>query len=150
MKIINRCFVFVLLCIMLVSCRKQELFQFLNPIEEITNISIVEINFGDENEIIQTEIVGIDDISAFINDFQKVNCYVYYGDPLGVTPEGVDDIVVKIMYENGEYELINWSGQSEYTIQGGFSYYKGFNVFEEKQFEFLISKYQTTDENQNT
>lgn len=123
------------------SCRHPETYEFLKTTEKIASISIVEISFNENCELEQTEIKKINDINAFLDDFNQVSCYVYYGDPLGVTPEGVSDTVVKITYENDDYELINWSGQSEYTDDKKFQYYAGFSVFDEKQFETLIEKY---------
>ena len=70
-------------------------------------------------------------------------CYTYYGDPTGVTPEGVSDTVIKISYVNEEYELINWTGQAKCTTENGFRYYAGYNVFDENQFEALIEKHLT-------
>ena len=150
MKKITICVVFLLLCSMISSCRVKEEYKLLNSFNEISDISITEISF-ENNEIIQTQITSIDDISGFMDDFKKVKCYTYFGDPLGVTQEGVSATVIKIIYENEEYELVNWSGQSECTDEYGFSYYAGFNVFDEKQFEELILKYKETQGNtQNT
>ncbi|MGN0517299.1 MAG: hypothetical protein ACI4II_01080 [Acutalibacteraceae bacterium] len=134
-------FIIALMCLLLVSCRQQETYSFLNSTDEISDISIVAISFDDDGEMLQTEIKKIDDTDVFLDDFRSVDCYVYYGEPIGVTQEGIDDIVVKISYDNDEYELINWQGQSEYTQERGFRYYVGFSVFDEEQFEALIEKY---------
>lgn len=134
-------FIIALMCLLLVSCRQQETYSFLNSTDEISDISIVAISFDDDGEMLQTEIKKIDGTDVFLDDFRSVNCYVYYGDPIGVTQEGIDDIVVKISYDNDEYELINWQGQSEYTQERGFRYHAGFSVFDEEQFEALIAKY---------
>jgi hypothetical protein len=91
--------------------------------------------------VIQTELEKIVDTEAFLDDFINMNCFTYYGDPTGVTPEGVGDTVIKILYTNNEYELINWTGQSKYTVERGFRYYEGFCVFDEQQFESLIARY---------
>lgn len=64
--------------------------------------------------------------------------YTWFGDPIPATSEGVEDTVIKIVYENGEYELINWKGQSRYLAERGLKYYAGYRVFEEQQFETLI------------
>ena len=76
-----------------------------------------------------------------VNDFKDVNCYTYFGDPTGVVVEGEEDTVIKVSYQNGEYELINWRGQAEDTLEKDFSFYAGFSVFDEEQFEDLLMKY---------
>ena len=122
------------------ACRVREAYGFINPSESIINISIVKLSFENE-ELLQTTVATVDDTSLFLADFRKIKCYVYFGDPSGITPEGISDTVIKIDYENSEYELINWNGQARYTIEGGFNYYYGFNIFDEEQFEALIEKY---------
>lgn len=126
--------------LLLVSCRNSEAYEFLNPTHEIAEITIVNILFGENCDLIEAEIKKIEDTSTFLKDFQKVNCYTYFGDPIGVTPEGVEDTVIKISYANGEYELINWNGQSKYTAEKGFNYYAGYSTFDEQQFESLMAK----------
>lgn len=133
----------VCLICLLSSCRHRETYPFLNSIDEILNISIVGISFNENGEMTQTEIEKIVNTDVFLDDFRDINCYTYYGDPAGVTPEGVSDTVIKISYTNDEYELINWTGQAEYTTEKGFRYYAGYSVFDEKQFESLIAKYLT-------
>lgn len=134
-------FIIILTCFFFASCRHQETYSFLNSTDEISGVSLVTISFDENGEVIQTEVRKINDIIAFLDDFKKINCYTYYGDPAGITEEGVEDIVIKVSYENDEYELINWIGQAKYTQERGFSYYAGFSVFDEEQFELLITKY---------
>ena len=133
----------VCLICLLSSCRHRETYPFLNSIEEISNISIVSLSFNANGEMTQTEIEKIVNTDVFLDDFRNISCYTYYGDPTGVTPEGISDTVIKISYTNDEYELINWTGQAEYTTEKGFRYYAGYSVFDEKQFESLIAKYLT-------
>lgn len=128
---------------LLSSCRHQEAYSFLNSIEEILNVSIVSISFDENGVMTQTEIEKIVNTDAFLDDFSNIGCYTYYGDPAGVTPEGISDTVIKILYTNGEYELINWSGQAKHTTEKGFRYYAGYSVFDETQFESLIAMYLT-------
>ena len=70
-------------------------------------------------------ISTVQDHSAFLSDFRDVKCNTFFGDPRGVY-EG--DIVVKITYDNGEYELIRSLG-------------RGFYSFDQEQFNDLIEKY---------
>jgi hypothetical protein len=131
----------LLICCFVSACRVKETYDFLNATDEISDISIVAISFDENDEVIQTEIRKIDNISAFLDDFKAVSCYIYFGDPTGVVSEGKEDTVIKITYQNGEYELINWKGQAEDTLEKDFNFYAGFSVFDEEQFEALITKY---------
>ena len=128
-------------CLFFASCRHKETYAFLNSTDKIVGISVVKISFSDNGEVIQTEVREIKDTKAFLDDFKGIDCYTYYGDPLGISEEGSEDTVIKIFYENDEYELINWLGQAKYTCENGFSYYAGFSVFDEMQFEALIEEY---------
>lgn len=134
-------FAMVLLCFIFSSCRVQETYRLLNPQEEISEISIISISFDGKGSVRQTELRKVDDQNAFLNDFRNVDCYIYFGDPTGITEEGVQANVIKFTYSNGEYELINWNGQADYTHKNGFNFYAGLSVFNEAQFQALITKY---------
>lgn len=134
--------IFAIFCLFLFSsCRCSEEYNFLNPTDAIEEIAIVNLHFGDDGYLIETKIKTIENVNEFLNDFQRVDCYTYFGDPIPATPEGIEDTVIKILYKNNEYELINWNGQSEYTLKKGLTYYAGYSVFDEYQFEALIKKY---------
>ena len=124
-----------------VSCRYIKTYSLLNPIDEIESISIVIISFNEQSDIVQTEVRKIEDIQVFLNKFSNIDCYTFYGDPRGLTNEGEEDTVIKVCYKNGEYEMINWSGQAKYTKKRGFRFYAGYSVFDEDQFEALLSEY---------
>lgn len=125
------------------SCRHQETYDFMNAVDEIAEISIVALSFDEEQALVETNVQKIVDTNAFLNEFGDIACYTYSGDPAGVTPEGVEDTVIKISYTNEEYELINWNGQAKYTLERGFIYYSGYHVFDKDQFESFITKYST-------
>ena len=124
-----------------VSCRVSENYTFLNPSSEIAEVSIVELSFDDNRELIQTELKRIENTEVFLEDFRSIDCYVYFGDPVPATPEGTEATVIKILYQNDEYELINYNGQSEYTAERGLKYYAGYSAFDAQQFKALIEKY---------
>lgn len=128
---------FVMLC--LTSCRHKESYNFLHSVEEISYISIVSVSFDDNEEMQVFEQAEIEDVDAFLDDFANVSCYTYYGDPIGIHEECS---VLKIVYENDDYELIYWNGQAEYQEDRGFRNYTGFFVFDEEEFMELISIYQ--------
>lgn len=131
----------VLLTIVFVGCRHRETYSLLHGEEEIESISIVNVILNDDGEVTQKELCSVADINGFMKKFREVDCYIYFGDPTGVSEEGVSADVIKIVYENGEYELINWNGQAECTDEKGFQYYCGFSVFDENEFKALILEY---------
>lgn len=139
----RRCIVLVtvFLLLLLVSCRQASTYSFLNSTQKIEAISIVRLTFDDNGDLSENEIKIIENCSEFIDDFQKMNCYNYLGDPFGAIPENEkSDTVIKILYDGGEYEFINWCEQSKYTVDYGFKYYMGFKVFDEHQFKGLVDK----------
>ncbi|MBQ2815581.1 MAG: hypothetical protein IJE65_02820 [Clostridia bacterium] len=131
----------ILMLFCFVSCRHAKTYNLLNPIDKIDSISIVTVSFNEDSDIVQTEVKKIEDIRSFLNELSNIDCYTFYGDPRGLTNEGEEDTVIKICYKNGEYEMINWSGQANYTIKRGFRFYAGYSIFDEDQFELLLSKY---------
>lgn len=117
-------FIFTMIIILILSgCRHEEEYNFLNSENDVVSISIVAIFFTDEGEVIQTERVSIEDKEDFMDAFQNLTCYTYYGDPVGICDIGTEANVIKILYENEEYELINWCGQSKYSIENGLRFY---------------------------
>ena len=102
-------------------------YEFLNDESEISTIEIVRLcEYDRENNCFKEQLIStVQDHSAFLSDFRDVKCNTFFGDPRGVY-EG--DIVVKITYDNGEYELIRSLG-------------RGFYSFDQEQFNDLIEKY---------
>ena len=131
----------ILILFCFASCRQAKTYSLLNPGDEIDSISIVTVSFNDDSDIVQTEMKKVEDVQVFLNEFSNIDCYTFYGDPRGLTNEGEEDTVIKICYKNGEYEMINWSGQANYTIKRGFRFYAGYSVFNEEQCELLLSEY---------
>ena len=140
----KRILVFLIIIIVLIStdsCHVKEKYRLLHQEDEITCVSIVTLTLDEVGNHIYEEKIKIDDIDTFISDFRKVECYKYFGDPIGIDKYDEGSDILKIEYENGDYELINYNGQSEYTQERGFEMYAGFNVFEIDQFKGLIEKY---------
>lgn len=111
------------------------------PSHEITEIAIINVSSAEGDNLTETEIQRIEDTDTFLEEFRKIGCHTYFGDPISVLPEGEKSTVIKISYQNGSYGLINWNGQTEYTPEKGLKYYAGYSVFDEDQFKSLISKY---------
>ena len=139
MKKVFHTIALLLICFSLTACRQTTEYNFIQTEENISAISIVTISFNQENEIVLTEDSTISDIPVFLEEFHKVRCYVYFGDPTGVTEEGSSAKVIKISFKDESYELINWNGQAQYTPKTGFNFYAGFHVFDEDGFCKLIN-----------
>ena len=122
------------------ACRHKNTYDFLNSTDDIVSVSIVNLSFDENRALVETEVKEVADINRFLNEFCNLDCYTYFGDPIAATPEGTEDTVIKIIYDNGEYELINWKGQSKCTSERGLDYYAGYRVFDEQPFEALIKK----------
>ena len=142
------------LCLSLVGCgfifdaiTKTE-FNFLYETSEIESIQIVIIG-----EITQTPdtssenitevytpkfdvICNIREIESFIDDFSTIDCH--RSSP-PVSPV-LGDTGIKIIYKNGDYEIICCKGQGEYR-DGVYYADSGTVNFDETQFNELINNY---------
>lgn len=141
MKRIKVIIAFIVILVFATSCRHIEKYRLLNPIDDIIEISVVELSFENDGSLQVTKSKIIENTNEFMEDFRSIACYTYFGDPIAATSEGVETTAIEITYQNGEYEIINWKGQTKYTLTKGLTYYAGFNVFDEQQFVGLIQKY---------
>ena len=122
----------------LTACRHKNTYNFLNSTDTIVAVAIVNLSFDEKGALVETEVKQVNDIISFLNAFCALDCYTYFGDPIPATPEGEENTVIKILYANGEYELINWKGQTKNLAERGLNYYAGYRVFDEAQFKTLI------------
>lgn len=122
------------------GCEKKTEYDFLQNKSEIKSIEIVEMGKFEENVEVDsmTVICVIEEIENFLTDFLEMNCYCNFGDPQGVMEYSK---VIKITYNNDEFELIDVGGQARYTHERQYRNYTGFRYFDKEQFEKLISKY---------
>ena len=123
-----------------VGCEKKVEYEFLQDVSEINNIEIVKIGVPKEGEEIipMTSICIVDDKEDFLREFLQINCYCNFGDPQGVME---NNNVIKVIYNNDEFELIDVGGQSTYTLDRQYIHYAGFRYFDDTEFNELISKY---------
>ncbi len=139
MKKTVMCIYFVVILCMLVSCEKKARYEFLHNQSEITAIEIVEVGEADELGInAQTILYEVSDIDAFMKRFNSMDCYFVYSDPVGVDAKTA---VIKLIYENDEYELIGVNGQAEYTKEKQYRNYVGQRYFDKEQFNDFLSSY---------
>ncbi len=118
-----------------------EPFRLIHDESDISNVYIVDLTFNSEMEMVQTVRKEVTDIEGILADLQKVEGYRTNNDPTPVTPTGMDACVIKILYSNNDYELINYSGQAKYTHGYGLRHYAGYSYYDQSQFEALIEKY---------
>lgn len=124
--------------VFLASCETEARYKFIHDPSDIAAIEIIEV--GEENSqgsIDQTTVCVVHDIKAFMNDFTQLTCYYLYTDPVGIEKNST---VIKIIYNNNDYELISASGQAR-CINGQYNNYVGYRYFDQEQYEALISKY---------
>ena len=130
------------LCLSLVGCgfvfdaiTKTE-FNFLHETSEIESIQIVIIGEITQTTDTSDVIFNIREIESFIDDFSKIDCR------RSSPPDSpvLGDTGIKIIYKNGDYDIICCNGQSEY--RDGFYYADSGTVyFDETQFNELINSY---------
>lgn len=137
-KVIVCLFITFLFSTLFIACEIQSEYKFLHDPSEISSIEIVEI--GEENSqgnIEQNTIYIIENIEVFMRDFAKVDCYILYSDPTGIEN---NTTVIKVIYNNDDYELIGVDGQAQYT-NGEYDNYVGYRYFDRDQYESLLLKY---------
>ncbi len=142
----NKSIIAILLCIMLLltSCVSQ--YSFLNSESEISEISIVHVSIKDD-EITQIELVKIQDVSGFLEDFKKIACHKRIGDPSALYPNDEEADAIKVLYYDGSYELINYYGRVTYQHDRGLDYYAGIRAFDEVEYRSFIDKYLSESSN---
>lgn len=143
-KIIFGISVLMVVVFTLSACSGKKTYEFINEESEMSTIEIVKLcEYDQEKGEYKEELISVvEDHSAFLSDFKKVECYNHWTDPTGVFE---DDTVIKITYKNDEYELIHHSGQGKYRhFEDNPSFlqvYAGYRYFDEEQFNDLIEKY---------
>ncbi len=130
-----------MICIMMVTsgCKIKTEYEFINEETRVSAIEIVLVGEGrpytpNEQEVLTT----INDINEFLSEFKELNCYKHIGDPLGIWP---DTIAIKVIYDNGEYELIAAMGQATYTLEEQYRNFNAGKYFEHEQFDQFLSNY---------
>lgn len=114
-------------------------YNFLDRESKISSIQIVKVGEYKFSWIIpeqQKIICEIDDVSEFLQKFKGIDCFLNKGTPTKVSAY---EKVIKITYEGGYYELINWDGQTKSYYDE--DPYDGFRYFDEEQFANLIEEY---------
>ncbi|MBQ4594129.1 MAG: hypothetical protein IJA81_05830 [Akkermansia sp.] len=111
----------------------------MNDVSEISAIEIVQlVGYNlDSYEFIENTLVTIENHETFIDEFSKLKCKTHYSEPHSLE-EG--EVVIKVTYNNGEYELIHAKAQYRCRVKNrGY----GYQIFDEEQFNSFLSSAKT-------
>ena len=134
------CFIIpiILVTVLITGCSNQKEYELLNDASLISEIQIVWVGERSEDEYVpsQTVLSVVEDTDAFIRELLSIDVKPLY------PPDSVasNEKAIKIIYNNGEYELIHYAGQSKYQ-DGFYDHYSGCDSFNKNQFNALIEKY---------
>ena len=123
-----------------VSCRVKTNYDFMHSKDSVVSVEIVLITINEVDGLQQKVQTIVEEPELFLNEFSQVKCYVWFSDPIGVKN---NVLAVKIIYDNGDYELIQWNGQAKYERERGLRNYTGFRVFDENEFNALLDNFLT-------
>ncbi len=129
--------VLILICLG-TGCRKQYEYTYLYDKERITAIELVRFNSECEDYRNLEIVLTIECIDDFLADFSKLSFYKTSLGPVGISE---NDVVIKFIYDNGDFELIHYHGQAQYVSELGSANNAGDGTFIEKDFKDLLEKY---------
>ena len=131
----------VCIAIQLTSCEKNN-FEFLHESSEISSIEIVESRFDwEQNNYYANTLVRIDDKDSFLSELNGV-AYRSSGIFAPVYSFSDSDIGIKIMYLNGDFEVIyNKHGRVKYTTSDNVTQTDNTGSFDGVEYNALLEKY---------
>lgn len=117
-----------------------EKYTFKTRLNEIQSIEVVELGVFDQESLkfFETSLSEPLDVEVLKEELLALDCGDNWGDPQELC-EG--DIVFKIKYNNGDFDLVGWRAQLKHR-SGRYS--NGYMVFNESEFMQLIGKYTNT------
>jgi hypothetical protein len=140
MTILKKGYGFVILlfafCISFISgCSVKTHYNFMHDVSQINKIQIVEAGSQIIDGELEQKIIGeVTDNTVFLDSFSQLECFINTGDPRGIRN---GQKAIKIIYCNGDYELIGKEGQGKYR-SGKYKHYAGYRFFDVEQFDELI------------
>lgn len=124
--------------VIMVSCSFSHNYTYLHSEEMIVGIELVQFEIDNSDYTTFPSQKNIEDVDGFLSDFNRLDFYKSSLGPVGIVE---NSLVIKIVYENGDFELVHYNGQAKYTYELGSSNYCGRGTFEKEQFNALIEKY---------
>lgn len=124
---------------LITGCSNQKAYELLNDASLISEIQIVWVGERSEGEYIpsQTVLSVVENTDSFVDELLSVDSESLY--PPASIP--LDAKAVKIIYNNGDYELLTYCGQAYYRADEDFYQSCGCESFDKNQFNALIEKY---------
>ncbi len=115
----------------------------LHSEDEIAQICIVELEYPLNGELMQTVLTEVADVKGFMEELNRVEGLSLAGcNPSHIIfPGEGSKTVLKILYNNGDYDLIDWNGQGYYEVQTDTLVLYSYSSYDKAQFEALIEKY---------
>ena len=111
--------------------------QYTCDLDNVKSVQIVQLDGVDEGEYEwnYTVLCEVSDKDAFVKRLISIKHRVQWGEP---TVHSAGDIVVRIVFLNGEYDLIHYYAQ---TMRCPNTNHTGFFFFDEEQYNALIADY---------
>lgn len=136
------CFIIpiILVTVLITGCSNQKEYELLNDASLISEIQIVWVGERSEGEYVpsQTVLSVVENTDSFVDELLSVDSELLY--PPASIP--LDAKAVKIIYNNGDYELLTYCGQAYYRADEDFyQSCAGCEYFDKNQFNALIEKY---------
>lgn len=143
MKKIKFTLCLILVFFMLLGCNS-DFFgpqEYVCELENVKSVQIVSLDgvVKDEYRFEESILCEIEDISVFIERLNALEHSVNWGEPSVLE---IGFVVIKINYNNGDFDLIHYSAQSFYRSGKKIT---GYFFFEEDQFDDLIADYCPND-----
>jgi len=114
--------------------KKREEYVFLHDINEIQSVEIVSKNDWNNVRTLKT----LREKEDFLRDFLNMRCYEAKGKPVHVR---ANTPIIKILYNNGEYELIDYHSNIIYAYGAYNEPSRERRCFNKNEFEKLVEKY---------
>lgn len=137
MKKILSFIICTILCLSILSGCTPKGYIFDQDKENISSIQIVSLKYvyGEDENVVPEEILicEIENISEFLEDFAQIEVDSIHP-PYDISAI-TNGTAIKIVYNNGEYEMIFPHGNDTADV------FNGTNVLDEQQFAALIKKY---------
>jgi ABC-type enterochelin transport system ATPase subunit len=117
--------------IVLSGCQATCHFNLSYPEKEIDLVEIIEISSGIERVV---KSLDAKSVAVIIDDLNKMKCYQYWNDP----NQTIEGIAIKIIYANGDYDIITSSVHALYSNRH-VSY--GRKYFDKDSFNSMLDRY---------
>ena len=134
--------VFILIVALVISFTGCSIFpqeyDYIHEKDRIVKIELVQYECGCEDYRELEVVREIQDIKSFITEFDNLKFYAFWGGPLEITE---NNIVIKFVYDNADFELVDHSGRTRFIAELESSYAGARGYFNESEFKSFIEKH---------